>query len=107
MTTNPTQLAASAPSYPTQLAAIKLALQHFKDKIPHHEWSDTPLPVIAAPMSWLRGLAASMGQPDDILPAQIHGCSVVRKDEINEPVLITHDGKAYKVSSFIAPPTEH
>lgn len=84
-----------------QLAAIQVALQLFKDQIPHDQWEDTPLPIIAAPGAWLEEVHAfADGQPGDVV-AELYGCKVAREDSLTEPVLIKHDGKTYKVSSFV------
>lgn len=85
-----------------QLAAIQIALQFFKDRIPHNEWETTPLPLIAAPGAWLEGVRDFLCAEDGTEPAEIYGCDVVRKDELEWPVLITHDGKAYRVNDFAA-----
>jgi hypothetical protein len=90
----------------TQIAAILIALQYFKDKIPQPEWESTPLPIIAAPGSWLGSVRDFMGAAADEVPEQIHGCAVVQKDELEWPVLIMHDGKAYRVNDFIDPKTK-
>jgi len=30
-------------------------------------------------------------------PGEIHGCAVIRNDEVTEPWLIDHDGKRYPI----------
>lgn len=88
-----------------QLAAIQVALQLFKDQIPHDQWEDTPLPIIAGPGAWLEAVHAfADGKPGEVV-AELFGCKVTKVDEIDEPVLIRHDGKTYKISSFIENPT--
>lgn len=78
-----------------QLDAIGIAVLKLKKDNP-----EAP-PVVVAPAAWMHGVAATLGQSDDMVPQSIHGCPVIQKDDIDEPVIITHDGKAYKVSSLI------
>ena len=85
----------------TQVAAIQVALHHFKEQIPPDQWDTTPLPIIAAPRAWMEELSQSLGQEPGMVPETIHGCSVVQHDGIGEPALVTHDGKAYKLSSLV------
>jgi hypothetical protein len=79
------------------IANVLHSLQALKETVPPNEWSETPLPVIAAPGWWMRQVSEELGQPADMEPAQVHGCSVVRNDDIAEPVLVAHDGKHYPV----------
>lgn len=79
------------------IANVLHSLQALKETVPPNEWSETPLPVIAAPGWWMRQVAEELGQPADLEPAEVHGCSVVRNDDISEPVLVAHDGKTYPV----------
>jgi hypothetical protein len=79
------------------VANVLHSLQALKETVPPNEWSETPLPVLAAPGWWLNQVAQDLGQPAGIEPAEIHGCSVVRADDISEPFLIDHDGKVYPV----------
>lgn len=82
------------------LATIAHMLQFLKEKISPSQWSETPLPVIAAPRTWMLELARSMGatyEDADAVPDTIHGCSVVEKNELERPVLIDHDGKVYPI----------
>lgn len=79
------------------IANVLHSLQALKETIPAWEWSETPLPVIAAPGWWLRRVAEDLGQPADLEPDRIHGCSVVRNDTLAEPVLVTHDGKVHRI----------
>src|SRR3954468_11154571 len=85
----------------TQIAAIQVALHHFKDQIPPDQWDSTPLPVIAAPRAWMEELSQALGQEPGVVPEAIHNCAVLENNGIDEPALITHDGRAYKLSSLI------
>lgn len=78
------------------IANVQHSLMALKEKIPPHKWAETPLPVIAAPSWWFKQVAEELGVADDDIELEsIHGCSVVRKDELPEPCLIDHDGKVY------------
>lgn len=79
------------------IANVLHSLQALKETIHPSQWNETPLPVIAAPGWWLNQVAAELGQPAGVEPAKVHGCSVVRNDDIAEPVLVAHDGKVYPV----------
>jgi hypothetical protein len=76
---------------------IQHALQALKEKIPPHEWADTPLPVIVAPGWWLEDVRKDLGVEEGHEPAEIHGCNVMREDTLNEPMLLDWDGKLYPV----------
>lgn len=88
------------------LSQILLTLQELKERIHPAAWADTPLPIVAAPGSWIEQLAIDLGHPGEI-PESIHGCSVVRKDELPDPVLITHDGKVYRITPHAGTLPEH
>lgn len=79
------------------IAIIAERLQQLKARISPDKWADTPLPVIAAPKWWLDAIVKEFGGEEGDEPGQIHGCSVVRRDTLDEPVLIDHDGKTYKI----------
>lgn len=79
------------------VANVLHSLQVLKEKIPPNQWCDTPLPVIAAPSWWLEEVRRDLGVAPGHEPAEIHGCSVVRADELAEPALIDHDGKTYPI----------
>lgn len=84
-----------------QLAAIQVALQLFKDQIPQAEWENTNLPIIAAPRAWLDDVAKFMQWEPGQTPGEMYNCQVVEEPNVEEPVLIRHDGKIYKISSFL------
>jgi len=79
------------------IANVQHALQALKEKIPPDQWSETPLPVIAAPGWWMEEVRKELGVEVGFEPGEIHGCHVTRQDNINEPVLIDHDGKVYPI----------
>ena len=79
------------------VAAIAEALQVLKARVPPEQWSETPLPVIAAPGWWMRQIAEQFGAGADELPTMIHDCPVVQQDELAGPVLVDHDGAIYRV----------
>lgn len=76
---------------------IQHALQALKELIAPEKWGETPLPVVAAPGWWMEELRTEMGVEQGFEPGEIHGCTVLRKDELTEPMLIDHDGKMYPV----------
>lgn len=79
------------------IANVQHALQALKEQISPEKWSETPLPVIAAPGWWMEEVRKELGGEPGLEVAEIHGCAVTRKDEINEPWLIDHDGKMYAI----------
>jgi hypothetical protein len=79
------------------IANVLHSLQALKERVPPNEWSHTPLPVVAAPAWWLEEVRAELGAPADTVPCEIHGCSVIQRDELQDPVLIDHDGKIYPI----------
>ena len=79
------------------IANVQHALQALKEKIEPHKWSETPLPVIAAPGWWLEEVRKELGVEAGFEPGEIHGCHVTRVDTISEPCLIDHDGKVYPI----------
>lgn len=89
------------------IAIIAERLQELKAKIPPDMWSDTPLPVIAAPKWWLDEVAAEFGAADGEVPGKIHDCEVVRRDTIEEPCLIDHDGKVYRIMPTVKSEVKH
>ena len=76
---------------------IQHALQALKELIAPEKWGETPLPVVAARGWWMEELRTAMGVEQGFEPGEIHGCTVLRKDELTEPMLIDHDGKMYPV----------
>jgi len=42
-------------------------------------------------------LRTEMGIEPGYEPESIHGCSVMRNDEVTEPWLVDHDGKMYAI----------
>jgi hypothetical protein len=76
---------------------VQHALQALKELIAPDRWADTPLPVIAAPGWWMEELRKEMNVDEGFEPGEIHGCTVLRKDELTEPMLIDHDGKMYPI----------
>lgn len=76
---------------------VGAALQILKEQIDPDKWSETPLPVIAAPKWWLDELCTELGAGEGMEPDLIHNCKVLRNDELEEPMLIDHDGKMYPV----------
>lgn len=81
------------------VAAVGEALQVLKARIPPSQWSDTLLPVIAAPGWWMADVAREFGAAEGDVPHQIHGCPVVRQDDLQAPVLVDHDGSVYRIES--------
>lgn len=79
------------------IANVQHALQALKELIAPERWADTPLPVIAAPGWWMEQLRQEMNVEEGFEPGEIHGCTVLRKDELTEPMLIDHDGKMYPI----------
>jgi hypothetical protein len=76
---------------------VQHSLQALKELISPDKWCDTPLPVIAAPGWWMEELRAEMNIELGFEPDTIHGCTVMRNDDITEPWLIDHDGKRYSI----------
>lgn len=79
------------------IANVQHALMALKEQIPPTEWSETPLPVIAAPGWWLEEVRKEMNVEEGFEPGEIHGCHVTRNDDIKEPVLVDHDGRTYAI----------
>jgi hypothetical protein len=79
------------------IANVQHSLQALKELIPPEKWSDTPLPVIAAPGWWMEELRTEMNVEKGFEPGEIHGCTVMRRDTLTEPMLIDHDGKMYPI----------
>lgn len=79
------------------IANVQHALQALKEKIPPEKWSETPLPVIVAPSWWMTTVREEMGVDPGFEPGEIHGCHVTRNDNVNEPMLLDHDGKLYPI----------
>ena len=76
---------------------VQHALQALKEQISPEKWGETPLPVIAAPGWFMEQVRTELGGEPGLEVAEIHGCAVTRKDEIDEPWLIDHDGKMYPI----------
>lgn len=79
------------------IANVQHSLQALKELIPPEKWSETLLPIIAAPGWWMEELRKEMGVEEGFEPESIHGCSVMRNDEVTEPWLVDHDGKMYPI----------
>lgn len=79
------------------IANVQHSLQALKELIPPEKWCETPLPVIAAPVWWMEELRKEMNVEEGFEPGEIHGCAVIRSDEVTEPWLIDHDGKRYPI----------
>jgi hypothetical protein len=79
------------------IANVQHSLQALKELIPSNKWDETPLPVIAAPGWWMEELRTELGVEPGFEPESIHGCTVIRNDEVTEPWLIDHDGKRYPI----------
>lgn len=77
-------------------ANILHTVQALKDEVPPNEWSETPLPVIAAPSWWIAEALAVAGANDGKIET-IHECPVIQNDDIAEPVLVAHDGRTFPV----------
>ena len=75
---------------------IQHSLQALKEMIPPEKWSETPLPVIAAPGWGLDEVRKHMGLADGTI-AEIHGCAVTQVDALTEPKLIDWNGKTYSI----------
>lgn len=78
-------------------ANVQHALQALKEKIDPHLWGETPLPVIVAPSWWLEEIRKENNVEEGFEVGEVHGCTVLRKDTVNEPFLVDHDGKMYPV----------
>lgn len=78
------------------IANVQHSLMALKEMIPPEKWSETPLPVIAAPSWWLDEVRKDMSLADGTI-AEIHGCAVICNDVLTEPKLIDHDGKIYSI----------
>lgn len=79
------------------IANVQHALQALKEQIAPEKWSETPLPVIAAPGWWLEEVRKEMNVEEGFEPGEIHGCRVTRNDNLADPMLVDHDGKIYSV----------
>jgi hypothetical protein len=79
------------------IANVQHSLQALKEQIPPNEWADTPLPVIIAPHWWMEEIRKDLGGDEGLELAEIHGCSVIRQDDMPDPMLIDHDGKMYPI----------
>jgi hypothetical protein len=79
------------------IANVQHSLQALKELIPPDKLSSTPLPVIAAPGWWMSDLCTEMGVDDGFEPESIHGCAVIRSNDVTEPWLIDHDGRRYPI----------
>ena len=84
-----------------QIAAVQHILFALKDRIPPEKLIETPLPVLAAPGAWLRGVAEEMGMEADEVPQFIHNCPVVQEDALEWPVLVTDDEKVYRLDDYV------
>jgi len=76
---------------------VQHALQALKEQIPPNKWDETPLPVIVAPGWWMEDVRKELGGEPGLEVAEVHGCAVMRKDEMTEPMLLDHDGKLYPI----------
>ncbi len=74
---------------------IQHSLMALKEKIDPDKWGDTPLPVIVGPSWWMSDVANELGAPPGTELAEIHSCSVIRNDDMTEPMLLDHDGRMY------------
>lgn len=79
------------------IANVQHALMALKEKISPEKWSETPLPVIAAPGWWMEEVRKELGVDPGFEPGEIHGCHVTRMDTVTEPMLIDHDGRMYPI----------
>lgn len=79
------------------IANVQHSLMALKEKISPESWGETPLPVILAPNWWMADVAKELGAPDGSELAEIHGCAVIRKETVTEPLLLDHDGKIYPI----------
>lgn len=79
------------------IANVQHALMALKEKISPEKWSETPLPVIAAPSWWMEEVRKELGVEPGFEPGEIHGCHVSRVDTVHEPMLIDHDGRMYPI----------
>lgn len=79
------------------IANVQHALQALKEQIPPEKWSETPLPVILAPGWWLEAVREDLGVEPGFEPGEIHGCHVMRSENVREPMLLDHDGKLYPI----------
>lgn len=79
-------------------AQVLISLQAIQQSLDPVTWADTPLPVIAAPQSFIDELAAAAPPHDPATSTyELHGCQVVFEPNATEPVMIAHDGKVYPV----------
>lgn len=79
------------------IANVQHALMALKERISPEKWSETPLPVIAAPGWWMEEIRKELGVDPGFEPGEIHGCHVSRVDTVHEPMLIDHDGRMYPI----------
>lgn len=79
------------------IANVSHALMALKEKIPPNQWSETPLPVIVAPGWWMNQVRTDLGGDPELELAEVHGCAVIRRDELTEPMLLDHDGRMYAI----------
>lgn len=79
------------------IANVQHMLMALKESIPSEKWPDTPLPVIASPDWFIEDVAKDLGAEAGLLVDSIHGCRVIRNDNLQEPMLIDHDGKTYPI----------
>lgn len=79
------------------IANVQHSLQALKEMIAPEKWGDTQLPIIAAPGWWMEEVRTEMSIDPGYEVGEIHGCTVLRKDELTEPMLIDHDGKMYPI----------
>ena len=77
------------------IANVQHSLMALKEKIAPDQWGDTPLPVIVGPSWWMADVANELGAPPGTELAEIHSCSVIRNDDMTEPMLLDYDGKLY------------
>ena len=84
-------------STPDTVSNILITLQALQETVPPNEWADTPLPVIVGPASWMEEVRRELGVEPGVVLDSIHGCTVIEKNEVSEPMLLTHDGKLYPV----------
>ena len=79
------------------IANVQHSLLALKELIAPEKWGETQLPIIAAPGWWMEELRTEMSIEPGHEVSEIHGCTVLRKDDLTEPMLIDHDGKMYPI----------
>lgn len=76
---------------------VLIVLQHIKDQLPPSQWETTQMPVIAAPSWWITEVIKLSGVEGADQLDEVHGCKVVPKQDIAEPMMVDHAGRVYTI----------